>query len=150
MTWTYDGLPGTGSTGAKLDAVRFLSGQLSSGDTYLVQDEEISFLLSQDGNIYSAAASIAEHLAGRYGQQADSKKVGDLAITYGQRSKEFATRAAGLRRQAMLRSLTPYAGGISQADKLVQEQDTDRVQPAFAIGMTDIPGGDPQTATSTG
>lgn len=31
----------------------------------------------------------------------------------------------------------PYAGGISVMDKEMQEQDTDRVQPQFNIGLDD-------------
>jgi hypothetical protein len=107
----------------------------------LLQDEEIAFYLTQNGNnLYRAAADAARSLASREGK---SKSVGDLSIsglgdTWLLVASEFERRADG--------QATPYAGGISVADKQTYEQDTDRVTPAFTRGLHNTPG----TVNSTG
>lgn len=136
MTWSYYGAPGTGSTAATQDAVRFLSGQTSSSEAVVIQDEEIAFLLMQGGSIYNAAAMAAEQLAGRYAGKATSKTVGDLSVSYQLRGQEYRERARTLRANGALRA-APYAGGIAVADKQMWEQDTTRVTPNFAIGQDD-------------
>jgi hypothetical protein len=54
-----------------------------------------------------------------------------MAKAYGVKAREFEDKAA------MAGAGLPYAGGISIVDKLNQEQNQDRVQPQFQIGMED-------------
>jgi hypothetical protein len=136
MAWSYGGVPGE----SNVDAVRFHSGQLSSGDPYLVYDEEIEYLLSQEGDVYGAAACVAENLANRYSGKAKSKTVGETTITYGEREKNYRDTARSLRSRSSLRGVQPYAGGISASDKAAVAGNTDRVTPAFAVGMDDAGG----------
>lgn len=136
MTFTYTGSPSNDSTQGRVDAVRFLAGLTSSSGSIAVQDEEIAFLLDQQGNVYSAAAAASEQVSVRYGGLATSKTVGDLSITYADRSVEFKGRAASLRMAAAMRGGV-YAGGISVADKASQVANTDLVQPEFRRDQDD-------------
>jgi len=136
VTFTYTGSPSNESTQGRVDAVRFLAGLTSSSGGIVVQDEEIAFLLEQQGGVYSAAAAASEQVSVRYGGLATSKTVGDLSITYGDRSIEFKSRAASLRLSAAMRGGV-YAGGISVADKAQQWAGGDRVRPEFRLDMDD-------------
>lgn len=104
-------------------------------------DETITAILALQPNAYQAAATCAENLAGRYANLVD-RQVGDLRASYSQRAKQWLELAGRLRSAASRASLalaTPYAGGISIADKLAQESNTDRVAPAFTRNLHDNP-----------
>jgi len=134
MTWTYAGAPGTATTANRRDAVRLLLKDNSTARE-LLQDEEIKFYLTQNGNnLYRAAADAARSLASR---EAKSKSVGDLSISG--LGDTWLTLAADFERRADSQA-TPYAGGISVADKNTYEQDTDRVVPAFSRNLHNTPG----------
>lgn len=142
--WTYSGNPAASDK----DAVRHLLGDTDERDQQL-SDEEIEWEVAQAGTVRSAAANAARSLAGRYSLQPSSKKVGDLAVTYGERAAMMLTLAKSLDADANLGAI-PRAGGISIADKEAVEADTDRVRPAFSRGMHDHPGvGWPDTDTDT-
>ena len=108
----------------------------------MVQDEEITWLLTQEGSAWLAAAQVCDALAGRYTGKATSRTVGELSLSYTDRGATFTARAGELRRRAGLRGVAPYSGGATVGDKEVLTGDTDRVQPAFARGMDDRPGTD--------
>ncbi len=131
MTWTYGGDPAANTR----DEVRFLVGDTDSTDTQ-VTDAEISWALADASNTTLAAAQIAEAIAAKYARFV-SKSVGDLSIQYAQRQQHYAELAARLKAKGSRRGVVPYAGGISQADKETQEDDSDRVQPSFTKGMHD-------------
>lgn len=136
MTWTYGGLPGSDTT----DAVRYLSGQTSTGDDILTSDEEIAFSLSEaSNNVYAAAALVCDALAGRYRTNPTQETVGQLSLSWGDRAKSFTAQAAALRARGLMTGVLPYVGGISVSDKLVDQQDTDVVVPGFRRGMDDNP-----------
>ena len=143
MTWTYNGTPSLSTR----DAVRLLAGQTSSSAQVLVSDEEISYLVAQEGNAYYAAAAVCEAIGGQYTGLATDKQVGNLRLMYGERGKKYLEQAASLRRRGSLRAAVPYAGGISQSDMTTVEQDTDRTTPAFTVGMTDYTA--PRSSSST-
>jgi hypothetical protein len=65
-----------------------------------------------------------------------SKAVGDLRLEAQQKFQQYSTLAKSLERQGSIKA-TPYAGGISVADKRSVEANTDRVAPAFGVGMHD-------------
>jgi hypothetical protein len=132
VTWTYGGSPSTSTR----DAVRFLSGQNSSADDQLVSDGEITYALAQrSSNVYGAAQVVCEVLAAKYASKASEKGIGQLSIVYGDRSRAFALKAKALGMQLIRQGVSPYVGGISEADKETDQNDTDLVQPSFAVGM---------------
>lgn len=134
MTWTYNATPDTSSTGGRRDAVRLLLKDTNASSP-LLQDEELAFYLTENGsNVWRAAADAADALAAR---EADSKSVGDLAIS------GFGTNWANVASKYRMRAnsqVAPYAGGISLADKQAFEDDTDRVRPAFTRSAMEMPG----------
>lgn len=122
--------------GTDRDRVRFLVQDTDANDQ-LLQDEEIAWLLTEEGSVRAAAIIAAETVAGKFARQADSA-VGDLSISYSQKQAQYAALAARLRRTASL-SAVPLVGGISVSRKQTVEEDTDRVEPAFAVGMLSHP-----------
>lgn len=133
-TWNYSGDPAA----SDLDAARWLMGDTNEDDQ-LASDEELLYALSQEGSPKAAAASALRVLAARYAREPQSKKVGDLSISYGQRAADLEARASRL--EADEEGVAGVrAGGISVADKLAERDDTDRTEPAFGRGMDDYPG----------
>ena len=143
MTWTYLGVPGTTSADSRRDAVRYLIKDTVS-TRQLVQDEELDFLLSQNGNnVWRSAADACEQLSAR---EAKSKSVGDLSLSgMGESYCELAARYR-MRANSLV---SPFAGGITISDKDIRAQDTDRVQPAFSRSLHGTPGLDTNTTGST-
>lgn len=134
MTWTYSGNPGA----TNRDAVRFLIGD-TDNTAQLVTDEEIAYMLAQEGTSTSAAARICRSLAAKYARYMD-QSVGDLSISYSQRYQQFSELAVKLESDAGSRVGIPYAGGISKTDKGSREMDTDRLLPSSRVGVHDYPG----------
>jgi hypothetical protein len=135
--WTYDTtqLIGVSATN-KLMQVRTLIADTNNKDQ-LLWDEQIAFAIAQVGNIYKAAADCCRQIAAKYSRDVDITE-GLLHKTYSARQKAFAARAAELDQRAKLTGAgVPYAGGISQTDKQLVSQDSDRVVPQFMIGLTD-------------
>lgn len=138
MTWTYGGDP----TANNRDEVRFLVGDTDTGDQ-LITDEEIAYAVAEAHTNRGAAALIARAVAAKFARRAD-KSVGDLRISYSQQHKHYLELAGRLESETAF-EITPYAGGISKDDKETQEEDTDRVEPSFAVGMHDNPPSQPDT-----
>lgn len=153
--WTYTGDPASSDR----DAVRFLIGDTIE-TAAIFQDEEIDWLVLQNGNIYFAAALAADAAAAQFaGAQSQgavkTKTVGALSISYDDsaRASEFRQLARDLRfRGAVNSTIITYSGGISKSDKQTREQDTDWDKPSFARGMHDNPNAgnqDPKLSQST-
>ena len=130
MSWTYSGDP----SNSDADQVRFLIGDTLTADQ-LLSDEEIAWALTQ-GSAYNAAAICSRAISANFSRMAD-KAVDDLKINYSQKSKQYADLAINLESKESHKALGVYGGGISVADKLSNELDTDRVSPSFTKGMTD-------------
>ena len=128
MAWTYTGNPGT----VPRDAVRLHLGDTTQQPTSL-QDGELDWLLTQNGNDPGLAAAAAADLwAGRFaGLSASNKSVGDLHL-------QQDPGAAAERLYALARRLRGRFGGI--AVPLM----ADTREPVFAVGQLDNPvsGGD--------
>lgn len=123
MSWTYSGDPANSAA----DAVRFLVQDTDSARP-LATDEEIAWALSEhNDNAYRAAAAVARSLGAASGNVA-RKRVGEVTIAYD--PEFYRSLAAALEGQAV-RAVSPWAGGISHADKEARELDTDRVEPSF-------------------
>lgn len=148
MTWSY--------VAGYVAKSPMMQVRLIIGDTVCeapqLQDEEINLYLSLRSSIWGAAAECCRTLSSQYSRSADlragdsERKFSQMATAYALRAQQFDAKAAasgaGL----------PYCGGISQPDKETQQQDPDRVNPQFALGMFDsnLPVGQlSQTASGT-
>lgn len=151
MTWSYD-IDALGTS--PKDQVRLLIGDTLQSEPQL-QDEEIAYLITQRSSVYGAAAECCRSLQAKFSRSVDQTTGTDktmfsqMAKAYGIKAAEFEDKAA------MAGAGLPYAGGISVADKLQQQQDRDRVEPQFQIGMEDNllpvpPAGNLSTVSSGG
>lgn len=132
MTWSYSGDPAT----ANKDAVRFLIYDTLQGDP-LIQDEEILYALSVRFTVWGAAAQCCRSLAAKFSRDADVAQ-GSQRVAYSARSRSYMMRAQEYEQRDLINgAATPYAGGISISDKIEQEQNADRKQPEFNLGMDD-------------
>lgn len=131
MTWTYN--LATLST-TTLYQVRYLVGDTISTDPQ-VADEEISFALQLNSNIYAAAAQVCRSLAAQLSRQADAS-VGQQQVSYSSRSRMYNVKAAQYENLVTM-GAAGWAGAISVTEKENQQANADRVSPQFQIGMTD-------------
>lgn len=134
MTWTYGGDPANSDR----DAVRLLVGDTDTNDQQLT-DEEVTYFLTEEGEVKRAAVRSARAIGARYARLVD-KAVGDLRQSYSHRQRHYEDLATRLDREASVSTALVYAGGISDADKTTVEEDTDRVKPSFEREMHDHPG----------
>lgn len=139
-TYTYTQDP---SSSLK-DEVRFLT-QDTNMDDALMGDEEIAYLLTKYANdpILTAIAALNVMLINLSSVVNSSKEVGDLKLSSsaGDRFKNLSTAREGLIAQSLrLTPATPYAGGITIADKSIDEENDGLVNHEFSIGQDDFPG----------
>lgn len=132
MTWSFsDAAPVS-----EANQVRILVQDVDTTDQ-LISDESIAVYLTggalAQSDVYQSAAAVAGLIATKFARMAKSVGAGGSRV-------EWADRAAFYRElQDVLlagpptnnRSAAPYAGGISRADVIARESDTDRVVPAF-------------------
>lgn len=130
MGQTYSGNPESSDR----DKVRFLARDTTSGAMTL-NDEEVDWLLTQEANVFMAAAAAVELIANRHVGIA-SKSVGGLSLSYSQASASEYARTLRLRGRSYQ---VPTAGGISIAANEIDATDTDRPTPDFRRGMHDHP-----------
>lgn len=127
MSWNYSGDP---ADSAK-DLTRFLIGDTDSTDP-LLQDEEINWVLGQyNMSAINASIRCCEAIMSKFGRLAD-EAVGQVKISYSQKAKAYRQIAADLKVRLATEDAAPYGGGLSQSDKITQEQNKDRVKPDFS------------------
>lgn len=132
--WSY------GNPGASLkDQVRFLVGDTRPQDPYL-QDEEISFLLSQVNQDPTLAAIAAcQGIMSRLARSRD-ETVGSVSIAFSQTLKGYEAMLDRLKMQIVLGGgIQPYAGGISYRDKAQAQANPDWQRPDFSTLMMRSP-----------
>lgn len=143
MAWSYDPTKFNDATVSgdyppatlgQLNYVRFLIRDTNTV-RQLLQDDEIYFILTQEANVFMAAAVCCDSLVANAGS-IKQKKIGDFEITY---DPMFYQRLGNELRSRGATHQVPYAGGISIADKQAQQDNSDWVPPAFARGMDDNP-----------
>ena len=135
MTWSY------GDPAAEdLWAVRLLLGDIFESDQ-LLQDEEINWLLTENTDIYGAAAEGARMISAQFARLADTKSIGDLSVSYAQRSARFVDLAKRLDERAERAGLipTPYAA-IRTADREADDDDTSLITRRFSRNQFGEPG----------
>ena len=152
MAFTYSASDlNTTTASGRLNSVRLLVGDTDSSDP-LVQDEEITFALSQaNNNVYYAAAWICRVIAAKFSRMVTTQIDGALSAHYSDRAKQYqqlATQVEAQGKKTSGKSLGVFGGGISVAAVEVNNQDTDRIQPVFTIDRFDNPeAGDPLIAS---
>jgi hypothetical protein len=142
MSWTYDNTQFesttagtyTGSTVGVRYQVRFMIQDISTS-RQLVQDQEIDWIQTQEMNSYMTAAAICDMLVAK-GGIIKRKKIDELDITY---DPMFYRELGGKLRARGMSYQVPYAGGISVADKLAAEADTDWVAPLIMRNLDNNP-----------
>lgn len=132
MTWTYDPTLLSDPSQGPLMQTRLLLGDTLPTDPQM-QDEELRYYLSS----YSpggAAAAACRALAAKFSRSVDYE-AGGTKVKYSQLAKQYAAKAVELEGIAAFSGGgLPYAGGISQADKVQQQLDDDRVGDWFSRG----------------
>lgn len=139
MSITYSGDPAYSDR----DAVRFLLNDTSTS-TGRLSDTEIEWLLSQWSNPYLAAAQGARKIAATYTTTTQSKTVGSLSKSAGGSAVataylDLAKALESQAKSATFSPVAPYSGGISIADKLLEQADSDATPYWFWRGMHDHP-----------
>ena len=134
MTWSYSFDPASSNK----DIVRYLTGD-TCFEAQQTTDEEIAWVLTEEPNVYFAAARVCRTISAMYARRAN-KSVGDLRIEYTSIRDQYDTLAKDLEARGATRGASIYVGGISKADKEAVEEDDDRVEPAFERDMHDAPG----------
>ena len=129
--WSYSGNP----QDSQRDAVRFLISDTDPKDP-LLTDAEIDYLIEQEGSTNEAAVAGSQAALGRL-QKLVSTSTDKIKTEYQQRFDHMVTIVAHLKSKRTKRPLNVYAGGLSMGDKASQEQDTDRVKPAFTRELHD-------------
>lgn len=137
MAWTYSATSlGTSTSGERLNSVRYLVGDTDTSDQQ-VQDEEITFALSQTGdNIYYAASFVAENIAALYSRRVDTDLDGALSEKYSNLSDQYRKLSAKLGEMGKRyggTSLGISFGGILVADVNSIRDDGNRVTPSFSM-----------------
>jgi len=125
-TWTYNG-----DLEDPNQYVRFLI-QDTDGSFPQFTDSEVAYSLgAANGSTRRAAASLVERLMARYAAMADTTEL-DLSVRASQMYEHYKDLYLSLSSPfAGDVSVTPYAGGISHADVLSNQQNRDRVAGIF-------------------
>lgn len=132
MTFTYSGDP----SASTVEQVRFLL-QDTTTPGHKFEDEEITWMLTEEPDPWFCAAALADQLVSKYSGQAQSKTIGETSVTYGDLTMKYQGLAQSLRNTRRQRPVAPYAGGISKADKETVEQDDDREE--LVAKKTEVP-----------
>lgn len=130
MSYSYSGNP---SNSAK-DLVRFLIGDTDQSD-WLLQDEEIQYLLSLYNNVaLNASIRACESIIAKFSRLAD-ESAGSVSVSFSQKATAYQKMITTLRVRLATDDMQPFAGGISQAQKQIVEANKDRVPPDFSKHM---------------
>lgn len=142
MAFTYRE---SGSNPAR-DRARMLIGDTDKNASLelRLEDEEIDdlFLIltgsatpASLAGVYRGAIAAGDALVAKFARKAEGS-TGPDRLNPTNRVQELRTTLDRLRRQLAAMS-SPFAGGISVADKAARAADTDRPAPAFKVGMLD-------------
>lgn len=128
--WSYTGNPNHSAN----DLTRFLLGDTDITDQ-LLSDEEIAWALSQYNNTpMNAAIRLCETIMSKFSRLAD-ESVGQVKIQFSQKAKSYRLMLNDLRCRLAMEDASPFAGGISVAQKQAERMNSDRVRPDFSKHM---------------
>lgn len=141
MSWSYSATDlNTTTSSGRINTVRLLVGDTDTTDQ-LVQNEEITFALSQTGdNVYYAAVWICRAIAAKFSRMVTTTLDGALSANYSDKAKQYNQLAVQVEAQGKKTSgkaLGISAGGISVAAMDLANATTDRVPPAFGVTQFD-------------
>lgn len=130
MSWSYNSdEPGA----SPKDEVRFEIQDINE-KAPLLEDGEILFALTQEGEVVlAAAARCCEVLSRRFAEQADTQ-FGSVKATYSKQAAVFAERAKEIRERSQAMH-APFAGGISRSEKRADRRNKNRVDIPFRVGQ---------------
>ncbi len=98
---------------------------------------DVNWFVDNNPNVRLAASEAAMAEATLLASK-PSRTVGDISIDYTGAINNYRSMSADLRKSG-LRSVKPYAGGLTRSSKDTERDDSDRVPPAFAVGQFDNP-----------
>ena len=134
MAWSYDPTDlDTTTASGRLNTVRLLVGDTNTEDQQ-VQDEEITFGLSENGNnVYYAGAWIARAIASKYSRQVTISLDGALKADYSDLSKQYKVLADDLEYQGKTSGavIGVLAGGITKSGIEAVRANTNRIEGSF-------------------
>jgi hypothetical protein len=134
MAWSYDPTDlDTTTASGRLNTVRLLVGDTNTEDQQ-VQNEEITFGLSENGNnVYYAGAWIARAIASKYSRQVTTSLDGALKANYSDLSKQYKVLADDLEYQGKTSGavIGVLAGGITKSGIEAVRANTNRIEGSF-------------------
>jgi glycerate-2-kinase len=134
MAWSYDPTDlDTSTTSGRLNIVRLLVGDTDTVDQQ-VQNEEITFGLSENGNnIYLSASWVARTISSKYSRQVTTSLDGALSADYSDLAKQYQALADQLEYQGKTNgaSVGILAGGITKTQVEGVRANTNRIEGSF-------------------
>jgi hypothetical protein len=130
MTCSYDNTLPT-----EKDQVRFLI-QDTDCTNNIFEDEEIAWTLTQEANVYMAAACMLDTAVNKSTGALTSKKVGDLSLSFS--VSEIRQRIKDLRAKGRSRYELPSNPSEFRDRKREHREDTDLVAPFITREIHDI------------
>jgi hypothetical protein len=134
VTWNYTGNPADSNR----DAVRYLLGDTDYSDQ-LLSDQEIDWLLTENGTVRSAAAEGALSIAARFARCMD-RSIGSLSFSFTQRFEQYQRLAEELRRNVRAEPAAAWFSGSSRSEKRARDENTDRERTFATKGIHDYYG----------
>ena len=134
MAWSYDPTDlDTSTSSGRLNSVRLLVGDTDTTDQQ-VQNEEITFALTETGNnIYAAASWVARTIASQYSRRVNTTLDGALSADYTDLAAQYFKLAEDLEYRGKTNGavLGVAAGGLTISDIQAVRANTNRVEGSF-------------------
>jgi hypothetical protein len=134
MAWTYNATDlNTTTSSGRINTVRLLVGDTDTTDQQ-VQNEEITFALSENGNnTYLAAAWVARVISSKYARLVTTKLDGALSANYSDLAKQYQSLSDQLEYQGKTNgaSIGILAGGITKSGIEAVRANTNRIEGSF-------------------
>ena len=134
MSWTYDPTDLDTATGTgRLNVVRLLVGDTDTTDPQ-VQDEEVSFALSENNNnVYYSGSWVSRIIAAKYSRLVSTELNGALRSDYSDLARQYKTLSEDLEYQGKTSgaAVGVLAGGITKSTVGSVRENTNRIEGSF-------------------
>lgn len=123
MAWTYDSTDLDNSTASgRLNIVRYLVGDTNTLDQQ-VQNEEITFALSEELNdVYAAAAFVAKTIAAKYARMVTTELDGQLMMEYSDLASNYSELSMSLEAKSKSKGSKLGVGGKTSESSFIKGQ----------------------------
>lgn len=123
MAWTYDSTNlDNGTASGRLNIVRYLVGDTNTLDQQ-VQNEEITFALSEELNdVYAAAAFVAKTIAAKYARMVTTELDGQLMMEYSDLASNYSELAMSLEAKSKAKGSKLGLGGNTSDSSFIKGQ----------------------------